>query len=663
MPGQQVLVIATDLNSQLGELAARLVRSGTLIITDNANDKKSVMINLTYPDNQSIRFEINKSNIVYEGLKITNDVRLYGGSEIEVATLYKEMEFLLRNIKSEVENARRELKQKAGELNTKNNEINTLKQQAATITELLQTQDQQINAQQQALLSLDTELQKVTTALDQNQQLLEQREKAVSQLAVEIAAKQQTLHEQEMKIAEQEQLVEETTHTVTRQDATIASQRNIIFMAMVMLLAFLLLVINRQKKALTKERQLLETRNELLKTREEAIRAYESSDRLKNDFLTAISHEMRTPMNGILGAVQIADAHDVVSMRNSIDMISHSSGDMMNLIDSVLSYVEIQSGQMKVIHDATSLSELFASLRQNTARLCQQKTLQLNWHVSDNLPPLVMTDTVKLTKILQKLLDNAIKFTDSGAITLIVRYHHEQAASILSCTVKDTGPGIPEELQQHIFEAFWQQESGFARSYNGLGIGLTICQKLAELMGGKISMSSSRNTGSQFTLELPIAECTGTGSPSSELHSSRHGKVLLVEDNIINQQVLSLMLQKLGHEVVIANDGVEALNILQEQTPSLILMDLQMPNMDGFSCTRHIRARPDDSSRLPIVAITANLMESERIHCTEAGMNGYLGKPVSIHDLKKMLDQFNITSLGPRHPTTNSPKHEHSPSL
>ena len=346
LKGHQVLVISSSMNNRLKDISALLVRTGTLLVTDNATDKKLVMINFVYPPDQKIHFEINKSNIVYDGLKISNDVLLYGGSEIEVATLYKEMEFLLQDIKSEVEKNRIELKQKTAEINNKNHEIATLKEQAASNNELLRTQDIQINEQKRSLQSLNNELTQINNELTTKQSLLDQREKAVKQLAVEIDNNRKTLYNQKQKIAKQAQIVAEKSNTVSAQGQTINSQRNIIIAALILLLIFLLLIINRQKKALTKERQLLETRAELIKAHEEAIKAYQSSDRLKNDFLTAISHEMRTPMNGIMGAVQIADNDSLESMSASMKMINQSSIEMINLVDSVLSYVEIQSGQM-----------------------------------------------------------------------------------------------------------------------------------------------------------------------------------------------------------------------------------------------------------------------------------------------------------------------------
>jgi signal transduction histidine kinase/ActR/RegA family two-component response regulator len=642
-PGKSshILVVAESNNKQLKNITSTLVRSGTLIVSDNMKDPKIVMINFTHTKQDYLSFEVNKSNIVYEGLHISNDVLLHGGTEIEVATLYKEMESLLGKIKNDVEQNKKNLSLKLAEIDNKNAEILLLKNKADHINQQLDLQTAQFNAQQEKLLLLDSELNHVKSTLDNSKQLLLERELLVKGLEVEIRQKQNTLDVQKDQIQSQQEIVAEKTEKVSLQSATIDSQRNIIFIVLSLLFIFLLLIISRQKLALSRERQLLETRAQLIKAQAEAIAAYESSLKLKNDFLNAISHEMRTPMNGIIGALQIAKHDDPTDVSTVMDIISRCSAEMLTLVDDILTYIEIQSDQLELKPEPVSTTRFFDALRQHYLSLCQEKSLGLSWHISNNLAPWLDIDIKKFSKILHKLLDNAIKFTETGTITLIVRYEAAGTKGVLTCTVKDTGTGISTEQQQHIFDAFWQADSGLTRRHEGLGIGLTICQKLIHILGGNIDILSSEDSGTICTVTLDVTEIRNPVTLISEnACPETTAPILIVEDNLINQRVLELMLDKLGYESIIANDGIEALAILDQQTPSIILMDLQMPRMDGITCTQAIRQRNDSCKEIPVIAISANLMESQQRNCMEAGMNAYLNKPVEMFELRQKLLQF-----------------------
>lgn len=638
---QHVLVVASSLNNQLKDITSSLVRSGTLLISDNAKDPKIVMINFTRPKQDALSFEVNKSNIVYDGLHISNDVLLHGGTEIEVATLYKEMEFLLSKIKNDVELNKKNLSLKLAEIDNKNAEILLLKNKTESINQQLDIQTTQFKNQQEKLQLLDNELRQVKATLDNSKKLLVDREHLVKALEVEISQKQNTLNQQQDKINSQQELVTEKSEKVTLQSATIASQRNVIFIAFSLLLIFLLLIISRQKLALTRERQLLETRAELIKAQASAIEAYESSLQLKNDFLAAINHEMRTPMNGIIGALQIARHADESELPAVMDIISTSSADMLTLVDDILTYIEIQSDQAELKPEAVCTTELFDTLRQHYQQKCHEKGLTLNWHISDNVMPWLELDIKKISKILHKLLDNAIKFTDTGAITFMAIYETGMPSGKLTCTIKDTGNGIPTEQQKLIFDAFWQADAGLTRRHEGLGIGLTICQKLIQILGGKIEIVSSIETGTivTFMIDANAIQPPGITQNFPGLQKTA-SPVLIVEDNIINQKVLELMLDKLGYECIIANDGIEALDLLDNLTPALILMDLQMPRMDGFSCARLIRQRTDHRKDIAIIAISANMLETQQRGCLEAGMNSFLNKPIEMIQLKHTLAQF-----------------------
>lgn len=652
---QQVLVVSPNLNDQLDRIATAFVRTGTLLISDGASDKKSVMINYTYPKAEHLSFEVNKSNIIYDGLTISNDVMLHGGSEIEIATLYKEMEFSLQKIKDEVEQHKRELKQSKQSIQQKNldlkkqsSQIRAQSSRISTVAELLNQKSNQLNAQTEKLKEIDRELHQNKASLTSSKQLLEQRAQEVVGLGIQIAQKLSVLQQQEKdieqqreEIMQQQSLIDQQSEKVVDQEATISSQRNVIIIVLVLLLAFTVYIILRQKQALARERKLLQAEEELVKAQSESIKAYESSLKVKNDFLTAVNHEMRTPMNGILGALQVVDSDDMESLRSSMEIVSNSASEMMELIDDVLTYSEIQSEQIQDRRETVCIQKLFDAMYQHYSVLCEDKGLRLNWQVSNELPVYLELDRENFTKALAKLFHNAIKFTEEGSISFTVDCVTNDTGRRIICNLEDTGKGIAEDEQKHLFEAFWQRESGVGRQYGGLGIGLAISQKLIHSMGGEIEVQSIESGGCKVVVSLAAVEARPVvESPQSSVAVENWLPILVVEDNLVNQKILQKMLKKLGYDSIVANDGEEALVTLKKENPSLVLMDVQMPKMDGITCTREIRKGGGLNGNVPIIAVTANLLDSQQENCIEAGMNGYLGKPVKLSVLKMTLAKY-----------------------
>ena len=251
-----------------------------------------------------------------------------------------------------------------------------------------------------------------------------------------------------------------------------------------------------------------------------------------------------------------------------------------------------------------------------------------------------MTDRHKLAVILTKLLDNAVKFTDQGEVQLVVSVDENTTPYQLNCIVSDTGPGIAKEQQELIFDPFMQIEGGFTRRHSGMGIGLSICRRLADSLKGTLKVHSGLGEGSRFTLSMPLEMGEPTHPKTPDYLASSDLPILVVEDNIVNQKVVAKMLKKLGYKSLVANHGKEALDILKENTVSLVLMDLQMPVMDGFTCTSAIRTSDSDYKDIPIVAVTANVMDQDKARCTEIKMNDFLEKPLKLNVLKSCLSQY-----------------------
>ena len=647
----QVLVLDQEHSRQIEDIAARLSRQGVLIVSDQAQDKKSVMFNFTRPESQRIAFEVNRSNIVYEGLSIAKEVLLYGGSEIEVAAMYKEMEHLLLNIKDEVALQREQLLKQQIQMREQEQRISEKELQFSQLQDELASKALALVQQQGKLLTVQADLvsnrEKLLSARDQ----LEAKNLAVAELENNIGQQMDVLDELNRQITEQQNVLNMQSLMVSEQAQTIDTLRNVLLVALIVLLMITLYVIIRQKQAIHREKQLFEAKTALVSAQQESIRAYESSLQLKNDFLTAINHELRTPMNGIIGELQVVDNTNPLSMRGCLNSVSKSAEQMMTMVDDILCYIEIQSEQLAFHYRAVDTQSFFDDLLRHYHKRFLAKGSALQWHMDEQLPACLKIDDRQFLKALQKVLDNALKFGGTGKVAVSVSYQSDAKSPVLICTIDDNGPGLQPEELNYAFESFRQHDSGLKRRYNGLGIGLAICQKLMQGMGGKIHLANRPDGGCRAVLSLPATEASRPEQSDAqppiadidfETSQSAAGSqlILVVEDNEVNCKILQKMLHKLGHQSLLARDGVEALSLLEQSDPSLILMDLQMPIMDGFDCTRAIRCSNSKAATVPIIAVTANMMSQQRELCEKVGMNGFLDKPVSLARLNQTLKQF-----------------------
>lgn len=381
-------------------------------------------------------------------------------------------------------------------------------------------------------------------------------------------------------------------------------------------------------------------KREKILAQRDAIVAFESSLKLKNDFITSISHELRTPMNAIIGGLEVAQKHAMGHLKTTLDIVQSGASDMMNLVNDILTHTEIQSDRLMIQSDHIHIQSLLKSLHESYGYLCKDRGLQLDWEVDAALPKWICADKEKIVIILSKLLDNAVKFTEQGRVTLYIKCDKTTSPWLFICVVKDTGIGIAQEKQARIFDSFTQSEGGFQRRYGGLGIGLSICKKLTEAIGGELRLESILGQGSTFTVSFPIEPGVEPAIEQNTNLSSADLPILIVEDDKINQKVMKKLLEKMGYQSLIANHGKEALEMLEKEAISLILMDLQMPVMDGFTCTAEIRRREDQLKNIPIIAVTANLMDADKNRCIEYGMNAFLKKPVTMDTLRSNLSCY-----------------------
>ena len=386
---------------------------------------------------------------------------------------------------------------------------------------------------------------------------------------------------------------------------------------------------------------------------QEAKESAEKASRYKSDFLATISHEIRTPLNGIMGMAALLMEKRLSSKKLFyVEMIRKSGDNLLNIINDVLDLSKIESGNIELEEKEFSLQDVRNELRDLFSELAAKKGLMLKTRISRGLPPLVKGDIHRIRQILVNLLSNAIKFTEKGEITFRIeqRPSDRKDRVMLLFQVEDTGIGIESDVQERLFQPFTQGDASTTRKYGGSGLGLSICKQLAERMGGHVQFSSNPGKGSVFSLSVPLMRTEEGKTPvdsqrrlafekPEKIVFSKKARVLVVEDNPVNQKLLQIMIGRMGVDVDVAENGLMALEVLRKTHYDLIFMDCHMPEMDGFCTSKAFRKleKSQDLTRTPIVAVTANAMIGERERCISAGMDDFLTKPVEKSALQAAL--------------------------
>ncbi|MBC7951133.1 MAG: response regulator [Rhodospirillaceae bacterium] len=357
-------------------------------------------------------------------------------------------------------------------------------------------------------------------------------------------------------------------------------------------------------------------------------REAEAAARTKSEFLAVMSHEIRTPMNGIIGMARLMlDESMTASQRNRLETLRHSAEALLAILDDILDFSKLEAGRLDYERIAFRPSEVVEEVVGLLKPRATEKGLAFTIDVSADLPAWVLGDPGRLRQVLLNLAGNAVKFTEFGGVTL-------QIAAVdgwLEFSVADTGIGLDETQRGRLFQSFSQADATISRRYGGTGLGLAISKRLVEGQDGIIGVESEPGHGSRFWFRLPLlaAQAPSVTAFRAPVADLRPLTVLLAEDNAINQMVARGFLQRAGHHVIVANNGAEAVELVSAGGGfDLVLMDMQMPEMDGLEATRAIRAMAGRAATLPIIALTANAMQSDEERCRAAGMNDYVSKPI-----------------------------------
>jgi len=380
------------------------------------------------------------------------------------------------------------------------------------------------------------------------------------------------------------------------------------------------------------------------KVLEKAVEAAEAANKAKSEFLANMSHEIRTPINGITGMIDLTLMSEIKEEQKKNLIAAKSCADsLLMIINDILDFSKLEAGKLKIIKSDFDLVSLLDDMKKIHMIRAKEKGLSLNYYITPGFSKFLYGDYSRLQQVLNNMINNAIKFTDYGEVDVFVKeiYRDDQDVC-MEFTVKDTGIGISHENINKLFHSFSQIDASYTKRHGGTGLGLIISKQLIEMMGGNVNVTSEKGIGSSFIFTLPFRI---TEDPSKKVlekkayDSKNEYDILLAEDDKVNQTFLSAMLTKKGHRVVVANNGIEAIDAYKTERFDLILMDILMPVMDGIETLKQIRSMEPQEEHIPVIALTAFALMGDRDKFISLGMDEYISKPIKLDELLFLMDK------------------------
>ncbi|WP_045860265.1 YfiR/HmsC family protein [Teredinibacter purpureus] len=659
----QMLYIEESHNNALESLYRALGSSSTALVTNNYPAKQWVMINLsTTPDNR-IQFEINKANMLVQGLTVLPDIILNGGSEIDVAQLFKAGQASLIKVQQNLRDREAQLKQlETGvkTLRSENTSLNTnlkvLQDNISHTQALLNEQKSLITKQRATLEKTNRERLRLTEDVEKKSQQLVNRQYLLEDIGQKIAARETKLKDLNDTLLKQKTTIIEQDDTITTQGIVVNNLIALVFLGLILVGVAVWAYVNKKRDAERLElrgRELSVARDKLATAKARA----EDANQAKSEFLSLMSHELRTPLQAIIGYADVViedlklegkDTH-----ATDLNRVITNSERLLRLINSVLDLAKIESGRMDINLRPVDLESIVADAVANIRPQCAAKRLELIVSASNGIA-LPIADSEKLLHIILNLLSNACKFTNSGVIKIVAE-NREKAIYI---SVQDTGPGISTQQLPFVFDRFQQADASTTRQHQGSGLGLAITKQFCELMGGNIEVHSELLMGTTFTVLIPqpihTAEDVNELSSAKIRETIKNEKIIKGNDTIgttillidDDDEFINIMTRTLSHEhysVFSASTANEGLLLAKELNPSIIIIDLLLPDMHGWELFKALKETPMLAGTPLLVASVLD----EKLQSELMGADDFLTKPVSRKTIVKAVKKY----------TTNEAEH------